>query len=161
MKRKGFSLIECMIYCILTIFLLYLVVPWSIRVLSLNAIIFKNIQLFVDTSITRDLFVKDIFDSSNHKDNWIIVSEKCLLWRNQRNSYIEWSCKNNALYRSVGIYNEKEKKWNKKHTDLVLKDVKEAYFTIDQTPSQIQLITLQSIINKHRYFFTASSRYEE
>lgn len=148
-----------MIYCVLVVFLLQWVIPWSIAALSFNNIINRKSHHMIDCFIAHDLFIKDIFDSSSEKIPWIILSPTTILWQKADKTSVEWSYDSNNIYRTVGIYNKDQSQWLKKHTDLLLRQVTNAFFTIDQASSSIGLVTLNIAIDNHHYFFTASGRY--
>lgn len=157
--NKGFTLIEFIIYIILTISLMYWLIPWSISIFCFNNKMHYNVNQVIDCCIVHDLFIKDIFDSSHTLHSWINTSSNVLLWKAIDGTHKSWYFKNKNIYRTIGIYNAINSAWIKNHTDLLLTNVSTASFSMDKDASSITTIRFDIVLNDVHYFFTSGTRY--
>lgn len=126
MSAKGFSLIECLIYCAVASCLSVMAFAFFNRTIT-GVHLFANRQHeILGHWSAQQLLRKDIQMASAQAADWHIKNSVLICKVN--GECIEWQLNNNNLYRSKGNYNFRSHQWEKKNTALVAKGV--TYFEI-------------------------------
>lgn len=122
MNKNGFSLIECMVYCILVAMIMML---WFNGVGSFTRLC--TAQANQTNSITTvysalDVFVRDVRKAPRNFIQWPLITDTAFIF-SADNYSIGWEYKDRQLLRYHGNYNSNNKQWVKKTKSLVLDNV--------------------------------------
>jgi len=128
-NKKGFSLLSFLVYLMLfsliTFFICHIIV--SLVIPSLKSV--RQCQSVMALHIASDLFVRDIHAIRN----WKLMTPHELIWQTEGFD-IGWSCADNYLKRSTGLYNGT---WKNKTTSIVAAGVAEVTFTPEKAKGHI------------------------
>jgi hypothetical protein len=129
-NKKGFSLLSFLVYLMLfsliTFFVCHIIV--SLIIPSLKSV--RQCQSIMALHIASDLFVRDIHAGIH---NWKVITPHELIWQ-ANESDIGWSCDNNYVKRTTGLYNGT---WENKVTSIVAAGVAEVTFTPEKVRDRI------------------------
>jgi hypothetical protein len=159
MSSKGFTLIELMIYLILTLFIMHHCIPWSIRSLILFGTMHTQAQSMIDCCAAHDLFVKDIFNASKNDSSWMTLSPEKIIWKQNDESCVGWLYQDKRLVRITGTFNAIQAQWHKKHTIPVLQNCSGGTFIVQKEGSSITMVTLELNSCGKQYSFVGAPRH--
>lgn len=132
MKKNGFSLIECMLYCILVAVIMML---WFNGVASFTRLC--TAQANQTNSIATvysalDVFVRDVRKAPHNLIQWPLMTDTVFIFA-LNDSSIGWEYKDGQLLRYHGNYNGNNKQWIKKTKSLVLDNVQACFFVFNHS----------------------------
>src|SRR5579863_7878949 len=137
-NKKGFSLLSFLVYLMLfsliTFFVCHIIV--SLVIPSLKSV--RQSQSIMALHIASDLFVRDVHAGIR---SWKLITPHELIWQADE-SDIGWSCADNYVKRSTGIYNGT---WENKVTSIVAAGVAEITFTPEKVRDRIVGIELKLV----------------
>jgi prepilin-type N-terminal cleavage/methylation domain-containing protein len=127
--RKGFTLIECLIYLVLIAFIATISISaikqlWDVCIRSE-----KKRTLLINMMAAHDVLLHDLQQAPQTKKKWKICDASCLIWRNQNEEDRGWVHEEGSLFRITGIYDSKKKSWQKKSKNLVAPGIQKVQFT--------------------------------
>jgi len=127
-KYAGFSLIECMIYCMV---LAILFMTWFHGMVVAHTAFVKKATKTIQLSnvyAAHDMLIRDIRHAPSKSTQWKLCTNTQLIWHQQEND-IGWMIHNNTLFRIEGTYDAERQKWCKKKQSVALFDVARISFT--------------------------------
>lgn len=119
--KKGFSLIECMVYLSLLTVLVPMVFVW-LSSFSSSALKQNQLHTVIDLYLARDFIVQDIQKGSADIRQWKLTRTNYLIW-NMGNDDIGWELRDNKLYRYSGQYDQKKDQWNVKSKSVIAQGI--------------------------------------
>lgn len=142
MKRAGFSLIECMVYCLLIATIMML---WFNGVASFTRIC--TAQAYQTNSLSAvysalDVFARDIRRAPHATYLWPVITDTAFVFTLPDLSNIGWEYRDDQLIRYHGNYNNAKKQWIKKTKSLILDNVQTCSFIfnrLDQEGMSVQI----------------------
>ncbi len=136
---KGFSLIECIIYCAITSFLSVMLFIFFSRTIAGVRLFSAHQQEIVAQWAVQRILRADIQMASNHPEQWQ-VSASSLICK-VGNECIGWKMQNGNLYRTIGSYNFLNRRWGKKSTALVANNVTHFENTLKENQKLIEAVS--------------------
>ena len=130
MKRSGFSLIECMVYCIMVATIMML---WFNGLASFTRLCTaQSCQInSISTAYSAlDVFVRDIRKAPHPLFVWPLTMDTAFIFKLD-DLFIGWEYADKKLFRYQGDYNNKTKQWIKRSKSLVLDNVQECSFSFN------------------------------
>jgi hypothetical protein len=116
MKAKGYSLIEYCVY-LLCCTVVALIVSWCILdFLNISQKRFHHSPLYYCGAL--NLLGNDLLYAPQNRQNWHVVTQNTLIWKNHTHDVGWHVCKNN-LWRITGEYDKKSESWKKHSKNLV------------------------------------------
>ncbi len=111
--RKGFTLLEVIIYILLFSFITLATSLWIARLWQFCVAKEKKQVSLITLYCAHDILSRDICNAPADKTKWKENNETCLIWHTQKGD-IGWTQDDGQLVRIEGRYNKKQKKWTKK-----------------------------------------------
>ena len=143
--RSGFSLIECMGYCVVIGCVLVTLFSGLIPLMGTTIKIHKSMQQLSCVYTAIDFCVRDL---TEHKpiDRFHGDGPRSLLWQYTfSGQYIEWVLSDDVLMRIEGKYDHIRNRWNEHSKSVVCKYLKDASFLVEDTGNvrkiRIQLVS--------------------
>ena len=125
--QKGFSLIECLVYCFLSLLLGTLLFNWVSSTQALLVQSRKQCQLLVDRAGIFDVWSSDIVMAPSNPAAWKKIDRTHVVWQGTELD-IGWLFEGNALYRITGSYSNGA--WNHATKSLISNSTKQASFSV-------------------------------
>jgi len=137
-NKKGFSLLFFLVYLMLFSFITFFVchIIVSLIIPSLKSV--RQCQSIMALHIASDLFVRDVHAGIR---SWKLMTPHELIWQADECD-IGWSCVDNYLKRTTGVYNGA---WEHKTTSIVAAGVAEIVFTPEKAKDQIIGVELKLV----------------
>ncbi len=129
MKRKGFTLIEFMVYLTLFAVIVLAMASWISQLWPFYMKLTKQRVALINLHTAHDLFIRDIRTAPIDLKKWDILSDEKIIWNNKDN-YISWEKRKDALIRIEGNYNSVKKQWGKKSQSLLVKPIDIVQFKV-------------------------------
>ncbi len=158
MKKTGFSLIECMVYCVIVATIIML---WFNGVASFTGLC--NAQAHQINSLSTvysalDVFTRDVRKAPHTLYAWPLITNTSFVFELD-GFFIGWEYTNKKLFRYQGDYNSITKQWVKKAKSLVLDNVQECsfsfnYFNQNMVSIEITLMVYGKRLNRMSYILT-------
>jgi len=138
-SRRGFSLIECMVYCV-ALGILMVCCFNGVLVVYMNLAAAGN-RAMCSTGLygAHDQLVHDIRLAPAERAAWKKIEKQELVWRGKKED-MGWSVKDDRLLRLTGQYHAENNKWHKKVTSVVLTSVKSVAFAVQADADWVQAI---------------------
>jgi type II secretory pathway component PulJ len=154
-KKSGFSLIECMVYCLIMATIMML---WFNGVASFTRIC--TAQMYQTNSLSTvysalDVFTRDIRKAPHATYVWPVITDIAFVFTLPDASSIGWEYKNNRLLRYHGQYNSATKQWIKKTKSLILTDVQTCSFLFNRLNQED--MSVQILLTLHGKTFSRTS----
>lgn len=156
MNSKGFSLIECMLYCAIVAVIMLL---W-----------FNGVASFIRTCTTQanqinslsavysalDVLVRDIRKAPNLASAWPLITDSIFVFEEfhdspesptqTNSSSIGWEYKDKQLLRYQGNYKSNKQEWTKRAKSLVLSDVETCSFSFNLVNQTMVAVTIIMVV---------------
>lgn len=120
--RPGISLVECLLYVMLTTMVIMLSMSWiaqsHAKLITLNA----SNDAYMSVCALQDLLARDLRSAPSNCDAWKEVSPGVYVWRTEQGD-LGWELQDEQMRRIEGIYDEHAKKWGKHHTSVIANGV--------------------------------------
>lgn len=150
MLKKGFSLIELMIYlmllCMLSLFVSRFCINWY-RTFFTELVAARHMQQAV-TALT--LMQHDLEMAPAQQHEWYVM-EPNLLIVNTQNYTLGWLVQDGTLYRAVGNYNSKTNSWKTRKKQQAAKGIAQFNTTVNRhEPTQSIISVTVQLINDHK-----------
>lgn len=120
--KKGFSLIECSVYCCILMILSMMAFEFLARVNSTIHLKNNEIHKALGIHAAHDLLRSDIQQAGALYADWH-VGDKSIICKGAQEWY-GWLLKGESLYRIKGVYNVNQQQWITKAESLVARFVK-------------------------------------
>jgi len=154
-NRDGFSLIECMVYCVIVATIMML---WFNGVASFTRVCTTQagqINLTSTAYSALDVFVRDIRKAPHNFNEWPLMTDTACVFKLDEYS-IGWEYKDGQLFRYQGNYNGSDKQWVKKTKSLVLDALQGCSFAYNRSNQtmvsiEITLMTQGKKLNRISY----------
>jgi len=131
MNKNGFSLIECMVYCVLmaTIMLIWFNGVASFTRLCNTYAYHTNALSTVYSAL--DVFARDIRKAPHAAYLWPLVTDTAFIFTLPDSTSIGWECTDGQLLRYQGNYNSVAQQWSKKTKSLILDTIQTGSFAFN------------------------------
>jgi type II secretory pathway pseudopilin PulG len=136
MKVKGFTLIECLVYCAIASCLSMMIFTFFNRTVTGIRQFSAHQHDMVAQWSAQQLLHKDIQTANNEAINWDI-SASLFVCKIGTDS-IGWHSDNHKLYRTKGIYDFIARRWLKKSVSLVAQNIERFDCAADQNQTIIE-----------------------
>lgn len=143
---KGFSLIECLVYCVIASILSIMVFTFFNQTITKIHIFSVQEQEIVGQWSAQQLLRKDIQMANSQLSDWDILEKAFVCKIGTR--CVGWQLKNGSLYRFKGDYDFLSHQWQKKSTALVIRNLHDFALAIQQNQRLIEAITYTLQFNK-------------
>lgn len=142
MNRAGFSLVECMIYVCVMMFLSFFATEFFAKnYLQLTSYIKKNNKL-MSLYAAHDVLSTDLALADDNEIYWIEKTNELICKTIQAD--IGWHIRDNTLYRISGEYDFKRQQWSKKNKALIAARVSVFSYWLERKNNRI--VSVQSNI---------------
>lgn len=128
-KNSGMTLIELIVYLALFTFIAMASISFITRFWQTSMQYQKRQVSLINLMAAHDLLCNDIRHAPRNKTAWKMRHATELIWQRQDGIDIGWLYENEALFRSEGLYNEKEGIWHKRTKNLVAPALQKVLFT--------------------------------
>ncbi len=139
--EKGFSLIECIIYC----FILMLIISISSSFVSKSLMQLKESRVLMQSMISlyacADVITHDIYQLDQSLPYCIIKDSELVF--SGKDYHIGWHFYNKKIYRTIGQFDFNKKSWHEKSIALVAAQIEKCIFIFDKNHNQLQSITVE------------------
>jgi|SRR5579859_3202908 len=142
MNKNGFTVIEFLVYFMLTVMLTMLLNQAALYIHQHTKSHMVYCSTWLQAMTAIDLLSQDVETSSYESVLWKKLSEHELIMPGQRQVDIGWSVYKNNLVRIVGSFNKHLNTWHHKRRTIVLKGVSKASFKVERTQKSVVAITL-------------------
>jgi len=129
MNKVGFSLMECMAYCIIVAIIMML---WFNAVASFTRLCTTQacqINSLTTAYSALDVFTRDIRKAPREQYLWPLITDTAFVFK-LPDFFIGWECREGQLIRYQGNYNSVNKQWIKKTKSLVLDTIDACSFSL-------------------------------
>jgi type II secretory pathway pseudopilin PulG len=133
MVKKGFSLIESLIYCCIMAILGVLVAQFFVKQSRFYMYMRMSQQRIMMLYAAQDLLVQDLQRADSSAEQWDTRYEHLLICGMGIDSY-GWILKNTKLYRITGQYNFNTHSWHNKSTTLVADHITHFGYALVRSP---------------------------
>jgi hypothetical protein len=151
MKKVGFSLIECMIYCMVMAITMAF---WFHGIAIFNRLCkhqTKEINLLSSVYSTFDVFVRDLRIAPYDSNLWPLRTHSSFIFKYNASTYIGWEYKDAAMVRYQGSYDCRTHTWLKKTKSLVLTTVQDCSFISSDLDTHIKTMTIAIKLQDKQY----------
>ncbi len=123
---KGFSLLECMVYCAISSYMMALVAPCAFRIIDQCKQRAQQLAQSVQQQACNDVFIRLLETAPACCDDWQSHARNNPIWFDvHHNHYKELLIKDKNLCLRYGTYNKTKQKWSKYKTIKIMADVTE------------------------------------
>lgn len=140
--KKGFSLIELMIYlvivCGIVLMLFQLIVNATIRLTTVR----KQAHLCTMFYSTCARIMRDVQAAPAQDHYWKKITDHECIWHTTDEYDLGWYLEGNILYRLKGIYDATKQTWKKKTRQCVLTNVDSCLFNAHKKDQTISALTI-------------------
>lgn len=146
MKKDGFSLLECMVYCML---IAIVMMVWFTGVASFTRTCTAQADqtnLLSTVYSALDVLVRDVRKAPRNLYAWSLMSNVAFIFKVD-DLFIGWEYKDGHLLRYQGNYDHITKQWSKKTKSLVLDNVQQCAFTFNYVNQN--MISLEIVLIAH------------
>jgi len=156
MRHKGFSLIECTIYCFLFAVLVTMVFTWATRMQML--VVQKNNagSSLMSAHAAQDLFARDVSMAYAQSTSWKKRAEQELIWHT-RDVDVGWIFDQGKLFRIEGVYATSTQSWVKKSKSLIADHLTKVTFACN-VGARYEVVSVQSVIDDIQRVITIKNR---
>ncbi|MDR3550540.1 MAG: hypothetical protein P4L31_03945 [Candidatus Babeliales bacterium] len=160
MIKKGFSLIECMVYSFLFILLTTMLFGWLSAVQSRAMRTNKDDSLGVECAF--DMFSRDVRMAPSAPELWKKITKHELIWHTDKHDVCWRLAKNGKsqaweLFRIEGNYSMYNDTWIKKSKSLIVKDIQDLIFDV-RLDEYDQVFQVEYTCDKKVYSVTVRNR---
>lgn len=115
---KGFSLVECLVYCVVCSVFFILTFQWILKahmVLKKQNTISNQI---INECTAQDILLRELRQAPGQKKLWKKIAPQEIIWTNNAVD-IGWSFEKNHLIRYEGSYSSKLEQWSQTTKSIV------------------------------------------
>lgn len=151
MNKDGFSLIGCMIYCLIlaTIMMLWFngVVSYT-RLCTTQA---HQINTLSTAYSALDVFARDIRNAPHEFAMWPLITDTTFIFKLDESIYIGWEYAQGQLIRYQGNYSSDHMQWLKRTKSLILDSVQNCSFSFNYLNQDIVSIGTNFILQGKKF----------
>lgn len=157
--QKGFSLIECLIYCALTMLLGVLLFNWMSSTQAALKRSCRHCELLVDRIGIFDTWSADIAMAPSENVFWKKIASTMLVWQGSEMD-IGWQLEGRSLYRITGYYTNGV--WSKVTKSLISNTIGQASFGVSRNATgDVESAVLSCDNHKQKILVCGSKKYYE
>jgi len=157
MNKLGFSLIECMAYCLLFALLMIMLFKFAVAMQVRVAHQSKAGSSLTNISAAHDVFAHDMRQASSHKTFWKKTTLNELIWL-EGDKDIGWHFSDNKLFRIEGSYSSSLELWTQKTKSLVADNISSAQFLVLTDTDKRYVTAVQCVFNEISRITTIRNR---
>jgi len=131
--RKGFTLIEMMLYVLFIAFIAMATASLMVHLWQSLYTRNQKQELLITLYLAHDMLVRDLHDAPVDPLLWKEIQHDTLIWHTKKGD-IGWQRKQKQLVRKEGRYNAQKHRWSKVTISLIANQVTQVSFTCTRKP---------------------------